>query len=79
MTSAPSASRAIRASSPKARRNSIDIPEKSYNKNRQEIELANGSKIRGFSAEKPESIRGENLSLRLVRRARDDPVLQLLP
>ena len=45
-----------------ARRNSIDIPEKSYNKNRQEIELANGSKIRGFSAEKPESIRGENLS-----------------
>lgn len=45
-----------------ARRNGIDIPEKSYNKNRQEIELSNGSKIRGFSAEKPESIRGENLS-----------------
>jgi len=45
-----------------ARRNSIDIPEKSYNKNRQEIELPNGSLIRGFSAEKPASIRGENLS-----------------
>jgi phage terminase large subunit-like protein len=45
-----------------ARRNSVDIPEKSYNKNRQEIELPNGSRIRGFSAEKPESIRGENLS-----------------
>jgi len=45
-----------------ARRNSIDIPDKAYNKNRQEIELPNGSKIRGFSAEKPESIRGENLA-----------------
>ena len=45
-----------------ARRNSIDIPDKAYNKNRQEIELSNGSKIRGFSAEKPESIRGENLA-----------------
>lgn len=45
-----------------ARRNSIDIPANAYNKNRQEIELPNGSRIRGFSAEKPESIRGENLA-----------------
>jgi phage terminase large subunit-like protein len=45
-----------------AGRNNIDIPDKAYNKNRQEIELPNGSKIRGFSAEKPESIRGENLA-----------------
>jgi phage terminase large subunit-like protein len=39
-----------------------DIPIKDYNKNRLEILLENGSKIRGFSAEKPDSIRGENLS-----------------
>jgi predicted phage terminase large subunit-like protein len=43
-----------------ARRNSIEITD--YNKNRLEITLANDSKIRGFSAEKPDSIRGENLS-----------------
>jgi len=43
-----------------ARRNGIEI--KDYNKNRLEIALANESKIRGFSAEKPDSIRGENLS-----------------
>src|SRR6185312_17424948 len=43
-----------------ARRNSIEITD--YNKNRLEITLANESKIRGFSAEKPDSIRGENLS-----------------
>ena len=43
-----------------ARRNSVEI--RDYNKNRQEIELANGSRIRGFSAEKPDSIRGQNLS-----------------
>ena len=43
-----------------ARRNNVAIED--YNKNRQEITLANGSKIRGFSAEKPDSIRGENLS-----------------
>jgi phage terminase large subunit-like protein len=43
-----------------ARRNGIEI--KDYNKNRLEILLANESKIRGFSAEKPDSIRGENLS-----------------
>jgi len=45
-----------------ARRNGIDIGQNAYNKNRQEIELPNGSKIRGFSAEKPDSIRGQNLS-----------------
>jgi phage terminase large subunit-like protein len=43
-----------------ARRNNIEICD--YNKNRLEIALANDSKIRGFSAEKPDSIRGENLS-----------------
>ena len=43
-----------------ARRNGIEITD--YNKNRQEITLPNGSKIRGFSAEKPDSIRGQNLS-----------------
>jgi len=43
-----------------ARRNGIEI--RDYNKNRLEILLANDSKIRGFSAEKPDSIRGENLS-----------------
>ena len=43
-----------------ARRNGIEI--KDYNKNRLEILLGNDSKIRGFSAEKPDSIRGENLS-----------------
>jgi phage terminase large subunit-like protein len=43
-----------------ARANGIEI--KDYNKNRLEITLANDSKIRGFSAEKPDSIRGENLS-----------------
>ena len=43
-----------------ARRNGIEITD--YNKNRLEITLPNGSKIRGFSAEKPDSIRGENLS-----------------
>jgi phage terminase large subunit-like protein len=43
-----------------ARRNGIEVTD--YNKNRLEITLANGSKIRGFSAEKPDSIRGENLS-----------------
>ena len=43
-----------------ARRNNIEI--RDYNKNRLEILLANDSKIRGFSAEKPDSIRGENLS-----------------
>ena len=45
-----------------ARRNGTDIPEKAYNKNRQTIDLPNGSRISGFSAEKPESIRGENLA-----------------
>jgi predicted phage terminase large subunit-like protein len=45
-----------------ARRNGIEIGQNAYNKNRQEIELQNGSKIRGFSAEKPDSIRGQNLS-----------------
>jgi phage terminase large subunit-like protein len=45
-----------------ARRNGIEIGPNAYNKNRQEIELDNGSKIRGFSAEKPDSIRGQNLS-----------------
>jgi len=43
-----------------ARRNNVDITD--YNKNRLEITFANDSKIRGFSAEKPDSIRGENLS-----------------
>jgi phage terminase large subunit-like protein len=43
-----------------ARRNGVEISD--YNKNRQEITLPNGSKIRGFSAEKPDSIRGQNLS-----------------
>ena len=43
-----------------ARRNGIEVTD--YNKNRLEITLSNGSKIRGFSAEKPDSIRGENLS-----------------
>ena len=43
-----------------ARRNGVEITD--YNKNRQEITLPNGSKIRGFSAEKPDSIRGQNLS-----------------
>ena len=43
-----------------ARRNGIEI--KDYNKNRLEILIGNDSKIRGFSAEKPDSIRGENLS-----------------
>ena len=43
-----------------ARRNGVEICD--YNKNRLEILLANDSKIRGFSAEKPDSIRGENLS-----------------
>jgi phage terminase large subunit-like protein len=43
-----------------ARRNNVEIED--YNRNRQEIRLGNGSKIRGFSAEKPDSIRGENLS-----------------
>ena len=43
-----------------AKRNSIEI--ESYNKNRQEIELANGSKIVGASAEKPDSIRGYNFA-----------------
>jgi phage terminase large subunit-like protein len=43
-----------------AKKNGIEIVD--YNKNRQEVLLANGSKIRGFSAEKPDSIRGQNLS-----------------
>ena len=43
-----------------ARKNGIEIA--SYNINRQEVLLPNGSKIRGFSAEKPDSIRGQNLS-----------------
>jgi len=43
-----------------AKRSGVEIAD--YNKNRQEILLANGSKIRGFSAEKPDSIRGQNLS-----------------
>jgi phage terminase large subunit-like protein len=43
-----------------ARRNGVEITD--YNKNRLEITFANDSKIRGFSAEKPDSIRGENLS-----------------
>jgi phage terminase large subunit-like protein len=43
-----------------AKKNGIEIAD--YNKNRQEILLPNGSKIRGFSAEKPDSIRGQNLS-----------------
>jgi phage terminase large subunit-like protein len=43
-----------------ARRNNIEI--RDYNKNLQVVTLANGSVIRGFSAEKPESIRGQNLS-----------------
>lgn len=43
-----------------ARRNNVEITD--YNKNRLEITFANDSKVRGFSAEKPDSIRGENLS-----------------
>ena len=43
-----------------AKRSGVEIAD--YNKNRQEILLPNGSKIRGFSAEKPDSIRGQNLS-----------------
>lgn len=43
-----------------AQRNNIEI--RSYNKNRQELELANGSKIVGASAEKPDSIRGYNFA-----------------
>ena len=43
-----------------AKRSGVEIAD--YNKNRQEILLQNGSKIRGFSAEKPDSIRGQNLS-----------------
>ena len=43
-----------------AKRSGVEIV--SYNKNLQELELGNGSKIRGFSAEKPDSIRGQNLS-----------------
>lgn len=43
-----------------AKRSGVEIA--SYNKNLQELELPNGSKIRGFSAEKPDSIRGQNLS-----------------
>ena len=43
-----------------ARANGVNIVD--YNKNRLEITLENDSKIRGFSAEKPDSIRGENLS-----------------
>ena len=43
-----------------AQRNSVEI--RSYNKNRQELELANGSKIVGASAEKPDSIRGYNFA-----------------
>ena len=43
-----------------AKRSGVEIT--SYNKNLQELELFNGSKIRGFSAEKPDSIRGQNLS-----------------
>ena len=43
-----------------ARRYGIEIVD--YNKNRLEITFANDSKIRGFSAEKPDSIRGENLA-----------------
>ena len=43
-----------------ARKNGVEISD--YNKNRLEITFANDSKIRGFSAEKPDSIRGENLS-----------------
>jgi phage terminase large subunit-like protein len=46
-----------------ARRSGIEITEgKDYNKNRLEISLPNGSQIRGFSAERPDSIRGQNLS-----------------
>jgi phage terminase large subunit-like protein len=43
-----------------AKRSGVEIAD--YNKNRQELLLQNGSKIRGFSAEKPDSIRGQNLS-----------------
>jgi phage terminase large subunit-like protein len=43
-----------------AQRNNVEI--RSYNKNRQELELANGSKIVGASAEKPDSIRGYNFA-----------------
>ncbi len=43
-----------------ARKNGVEITD--YNKNRLEITFANDSKIRGFSAEKPDSIRGENLA-----------------
>ena len=43
-----------------AERNNIKI--RSYNKNRQELELENGSKIVGASAEKPDSIRGYNFA-----------------
>ena len=43
-----------------ARNNHIEI--RDYNKNRLEIVLGNDTKIRGFSAEKPDSVRGENLS-----------------
>ena len=42
-----------------AKRSGVEIVD--YNKNRQELLLLNGSKIRGFSAEKPDSIRGQNL------------------
>ena len=43
-----------------ARRYGVEVVD--YNKNRLEITFANDSKIRGFSAEKPDSIRGENLA-----------------
>lgn len=43
-----------------ARVNGVSITD--YNKNRLELTFENGSKIRGFSAEKPDSIRGENLA-----------------
>ena len=46
-----------------ARRSGVERAEgKDYNKNRLEIRLPNGSQIRGFTAERPDSIRGQNLS-----------------
>ena len=50
-----------------AQLNNIEI--KSHNKNRQEMELANGSKIVGASAEKPNSIPRLQLRLRLVEQS----------
>jgi predicted phage terminase large subunit-like protein len=46
-----------------AAKSGIEIADgRDYNKNRLEITLPNKSKIRGFSADRPDSIRGQNLS-----------------